>query len=152
MIPFEKYPRGGSELLGMVRGSNCRHEYGLKFMVDTGETCCAYCGTDFTQNYEIWLSMVLDHVVPTSVCLKLGVPDIWAGDQSNFVLACGACNGFCNRYRLSSDSDISTPPSLQDFYKLRDKVFDERKKLIKLRHESERAFFDEKRWTKSQVC
>lgn len=144
MLPFESYPGGGRELLGRVRGANCRREYGLTFMRRTGQTRCAYCGMDFAIAYETWLTMALDHVVPTSVCTSLGVPDEWREDYSNRVLACAACNGFRNRYKPTID--VVEPLTLDVFYDLRDHIFAERKDLIAASHESEREFFDGRPW------
>lgn len=144
MRPFDEYPGSGRELIGRVSGANCRHEYGLQFMRNTGQTTCAYCGADFAGSYETWLTMALDHVVPTSVCRKLGIPDEWADDCANKVLACAACNSFGNRY-VPTDSPPK-PIGLDDFLALRDRVFAERKEIIGRRHQSERAFFDRRPW------
>ena len=117
-----------------------------------GSTSCArrakqlaaYCGADFAASYTTWLTMALDHVVPTSVCNSLGVPDEWKEDCSNKVLACGACNGFRNRYKPSID--VVQPLTLEAFYRLRDHIFAERKALIAASHESDRAFFESRPW------
>ncbi len=142
MLLFESYPKQGRDLIGAFVGSNCRQGYGLKFMKETGQTCCAYCGLDFTK-YENWLQMALDHVVPVSVCKGMSNPDIekWMNDGSNRVLACATCNGFDNHYQPVSQE---YPRSLEDFYDLRDRVFVERKKRIKERIEKERHFFETK--------
>jgi hypothetical protein len=140
LIPFNSYPGCGRELLELVKGSNCRREYGLQFMRLTGEKCCAYCDADLTAVYESWLTMALDHVVPASVCHAMHIPSKWCEDFSNTVLACGACNGFCNRYCVPID--IVPPDSLPAFYDLRDRTFVERKKLILARHEEESQFFN----------
>jgi len=144
MLPFDSYPRGGRKLLGMTTKSNARQGYGLDFMRLTGQRKCAYCEVDLTGSYEYWLTMVFDHVIPASVCKRAGIPLTWCEDFSNTVLACAACNGFCNRYRPSKE--VPRVESLEEFYILRDNVFEERKKLIALRREVEREFYDEKRW------
>jgi hypothetical protein len=113
MIPFDSYPGEGRELLGLAKGSNCRREYGPQFMRLTGQKRCASCETDLTAAYETWLAMVLDHVVSASVCLPMGIPIEWCEDFSNTVLACGACNGFCNR--SCSPLGIVPPNSLPAF-------------------------------------
>lgn len=141
MIPFDEYPGAGREILGRVGGANCRHEYGLKFMRKTGQTRCAYCRADFAGSYETWLTMALDHVVPTSVCKKLGIPDEWADDSANKVLACAACNSFHNRYTPAESPQ--TLLSIDEFFDFRDRVFAERKELIEESHRRERAFFDQ---------
>ena len=111
----------------------------------TGQKCeCAYCGTSLSAPYEAWLGMVLDHVVPIKLCKSGHVPDDWCEDYSNRVLACAACNGFCNRY--SPSFDIAPPAMLEAFFSLRDKIFVERKKLIAERHKEERQFFNGRSW------
>jgi len=144
MLPFNSYPGGGRQRLGPPKGSNCRREYGPQFMRLTGKTHCAYCDTDFTAAYEIWLTMVLDHVIPASVCLSMHIPSEWCEDFSNTVLACAACNGFCNRYSLPIG--IVPPITREAFYDLRDRIFCERKKLIAERHKEEREFFKGRPW------
>ena len=144
MIPFDEYPNGGRVLLGQVKGANCRHEYGLKFMQKTGQTKCAYCGADFAESYEIWLTMALDHVVPVSVCGALGIQAEWQEDVTNKVLACAACNSFHNRYKPAVE--VTCPKTLDAFYDLRDRIFTERKKAILERHDSEKAFFEAQPW------
>jgi hypothetical protein len=145
MLPFDLYPGAGRQLLEQTpKGSNCRWEYGLKLMRLTGQTRCAYCDADFTASYEVWLTMALDHVVPTSVCIAAKIPVSWTGDYSNTVLACAACNGFCNRYRPSVK--FVEPMTLDGFYDLRDRVFEERKEKIRERHSQERTFFEGKPW------
>jgi hypothetical protein len=149
MVPFDLYLDGGREPLGTIRGSNARHEYGLKFMRVTGQRCCAYCGTELTSNYQIWLTLVLDHVTPLKLCKQLRVPSEWVWDFSNTVLACAACNGFCNRY--SPAFTITSPGTRGAFCELRDKIFDDRKRLIAARHEEERQFFNGRPWEVSDV-
>lgn len=150
MLPFDKYPGGGRQLLGLEKGSNCRHEYGAAFMQLTGERVCAYCDTDLTKTYEACLSIVLDHVVPASVCVSSLIPTEWCEDFSNRVLACATCNGFCNRNKLPVK--IVRPEVLESFFDLRDRIFDERKKLIAERHERERRFFEERHWERKGVA
>lgn len=144
MKAFDKYPEGGRKLIGSVSGSNCRHEYCLDFMRKTGQKECAYCGLDFTASYETWLAIALDHVVPRGFCERRRIKLAWSEDASNKVLACAACNSFHNRYTPSAK--WSKPKSLDEFYDLRDAVFEERKKLISQKHEEERDFFRSKPW------
>ena len=140
MKPFDDYPGAGRTLIGIVKGANCRHEYGLQFMRKTGQTRCAYCKADFASCYETWLTMALDHVVPASVCVEWGLPVEWREDCANRVLACAACNSFRNRYKPPARQPV--PNTLEAFFALRDKVFAERKELILKRHEEERSFFE----------
>ncbi len=144
MTPFDGYPGGGRTLLGRVSGTNCRRGYGLQLMRITGQTVCACCGGDFASTYETWLTMALDHVVPTSVCVAMRIPFEWREDASNRVLACGACNGFHNRYL--SPVEASRPLTLDEFYDLRERIFAKRRELIAQSHISDRAFFESSPW------
>ena len=130
--------------MGAWRGANARHEYGLEFMRLTGQRRCAYCDTDLTSTYQLWLTLVLDHVIPVKMCKSLGVPSDWCWDYSNAALACAACNGFCNRY--APTFAIVPPGTLEDFWDLRDKVFEERKQMIAARHKEEHDFFEQRPW------
>jgi hypothetical protein len=146
MVPFDSYPSAGRALFKVrAKGSNCRWEYGLQLMKLTGQKTCAYCDVDFTTAYAVWLTMALDHVVPSSVCKANNIPEDWAWDYSNTVLACGACNGFCNRYKPSIP--VGESLTLEGFYDLRDRIFEERKQKIKARHLEERAFFERNPWS-----
>ncbi len=142
--PFIDYRSGGYKRIGIVSGSNCRHEYGRDFMLKTGQTKCAFCGIDFTSSYRTWLTMALDHVVPASVCKTYNISGEWSEDCSNKVLACTACNSFLNRYTPSKGTGI--PRTLAKFYSLRDRIFIERKALIARKHKDEKAFFKKQPW------
>jgi hypothetical protein len=149
MYLFDSYPHGGKALLGRAVGSNCRHGYGLKFMRMTGQAKCAYCAMDFTSSYENWLQMALDHVVPKSVCKSFDLPQEWSEDCANKVLACFACNSFCNRYKPAPGT--LCPKSLDEFFALRDKILSERRRLVQKKHAEEREFFNSKPWEKRFV-
>jgi hypothetical protein len=145
MKPFERYPGSGHVLPGALRGTNARHEYGLQLQRVTGEHACAYCGLDLTATYEHWLLLQVDHVVPVSVALKLGVPRALYQDLLNCVLACSACNGFDNRFAYLEP--IATGQwSLEAFVELRDLIFALRQDRIAKQRISERAFYDAKPW------
>jgi hypothetical protein len=144
MLPFDSYPDKGRKLLGLVKGSNCRQEYGSEFMKRTGQRKCVYCGADLTKTYESWLTIVLDHVVPASVCISALISKEWCEDMSNRALACATCNGFCNHYKPTEN--IILPLTLEAFYDLRDRIFAERSKLIAERRKDERLFFDQRPW------
>ena len=148
--PFSNYPNQGRALLAKVKGSNCRHEYRLQFMRKTEQTKCAYCDLDFGASYHNWLQMALDHVVPTKTGLERCIPIVWLDDISNKVLACSACNGFRNCYRLSDEE--TCPTTLDRFYDLRDRVFLARKALILESHAREKAFFESKPWATSTMA
>src|SRR5260370_5687479 len=107
MLPFDSYAGGGRQLLGVRKGNNTRREDAPEFMRLVSQKRCAYCGLNFTATLENWLTVVLDHVVPINLCKSTQIPETWTWDYSNAVLACGACNGFCNRY---SPSFKGVPP------------------------------------------
>jgi hypothetical protein len=73
------------------------------------------------------------------VCKSLTLPDAWTEDCINKVLACSACNGFDNRFKLQPLS--ACPPTLEGFCELRDSIFAERKARIAVRRAKEQAFF-----------
>jgi hypothetical protein len=113
-------------------------------MQKTGETTCAYCGMDLAGTYQAWLTMALDHVVPTGAGKALGIPDDWVQDAANRVLACTTCNTFDNRYTLPLDTAV--PATLDAFCHLRDGVFLERSQRIAACHAKEREFYDQRPW------
>jgi hypothetical protein len=145
-LPFTSYPQHGCALLGRTSKGNCRHGYGLKFIRLTKQSRCAYCGLDLLSEYENWLNMALDHVVPRNACLEWDLPEDWCEDYSNRVLCCAACNTFRNRY--TPYQDFERPVTLEQFYDLRDAIFLQRKALIKQKHTEEREFFNSTPWLK----
>ena len=100
MEAFDRCPGGGPLLLGLRRGANARHEYGLRLQQVTGETACAYCGLSLIDTYEHWLLLQVDHVVPVGEAIRLGVPHEFYEDLCNHVLACSGCNRFDNRHAV----------------------------------------------------
>ena len=145
--PFDTYPRGGRELLGPLKWGNgtARLGYGLDLQRRTGQTRCAYCGTDLTSNFDRWLAISVDHVVPRSDAIRLGIPVAMYEDLINLVLACAACNGFGNRY--TSKTDSPTGWTLEGFCELRDRCFAERYELVKVRRQQEQSEFQRSPWT-----
>lgn len=142
MYPFDTYPLQGRELIGRLRGDGCRRGYGLDFMRKTGLTQCAFCAeVDFVADYRAWLSMAVDHVVPVSVCIKLGIPDDWREDCSNRALTCAACNGFRNRYEPKLAIPLTW--SLNQFFAFRDQVFVERRQIVAEAHAADREQFEQ---------
>lgn len=140
VLPFDTYPKEEDGLLKSIWvGGNFRHGYGLKFIRITGQNRCAYCGAPISQ-FNTWLTMTLDHAIPISVCKKLGIKMEWCRSLANVVLACGACNGFCNRYKAPADT--LCPETFTDFLALRNKIFLDRKRCIKERRSDEENFFD----------
>lgn len=144
MKPFDDYPGNGRKFFSRLKHANCRHEDGLELQRKTRQRRCAYCGVSLVDTYEHWLMMSLDHVVPTSVARSLGIPEEWFDDFANTVLCCSACNGFANRYEVPAS--VSLPESESDFFALRDKIFKERRAMIRACHGEERAFFESKPW------
>lgn len=138
-LPFITYPKEEVELRRSIWiGSNCRHDYGLKFIQKTHQDCCAYCGRALTKDYYAWLTMALDHVAPVSVCEDLHIPQEFCHSLANTVLACAACNGFDNHYRPSARRQITT---FQEFLSIRDEIFIDRKERIQKKHRVEKDFF-----------
>ena len=139
-LPFDSYPKEENELLKSIwGGGNFRHGYGLKFIQKTGQNRCAYCGALISQ-FNTWLTMTLDHAIPISVCKKLDIEMAWCRSLANAVLACGACNGFCNRYKAPADT--LRPETFTDFRALRNKIFLDRKHCIEKRRIDEEKHFN----------
>lgn len=110
-------------------------------MRQTGQTTCAYCGLDFAADYRHWLQMALDHVVPIRTGTVKCISAEWLDDSSNKVLACAACNGFQNRYKLPDDEPCLT--TLEGFFALRDRTFIKRRALVQESHSREHKFFEQ---------
>jgi hypothetical protein len=88
--------------------------------------------------------MSVDHVVPRSDALRLGIPVDLFEDAVNLVLCCSGCNGFGNRYRsIELPQEVWT---IDAFLALRDRIYSDRSQLISKRREIERAFFDSRPW------
>lgn len=134
-VPFNRYERGGRELLGIPaeRDGTARHGYGPPVFAACGYQC-AYCGFDMASPYEAWLNLSVDHVVPQHLA-KAGWPREWVLDLINLVTCCRACNEFLNGYRVQ---DLTPPPSLDAFLDLRDRVFAEKLGHAQKRHAVER--------------
>jgi 5-methylcytosine-specific restriction endonuclease McrA len=137
--PFDTYPKDHEELKKPAWvGSNCRRGYGMEHLRKTGQSHCAYCGASFYK-FKTWLTMALDHVVPVSVCEDLDIiKNGWCRSLANSVLACDACNEFCNRYTTDKKD---RPATFEKFLELRNEIFTERKTLILKRRADEKDFF-----------
>ena len=146
MLPFDSFPGGGRQLLGRPKAGSgsSRTGYGLSLQRMTGQSCCAYCGVDLTDNYYHWLLLTVDHVVPVGESVRLGISEDFYQDAINLVLACSGCNGFLNRYRC--DGEPLSAWTLDQFVALRDKVFAHRFDLIRARREQEVRLFENKPW------
>ncbi len=114
----------------------CRGGYGLS-VSDRHGNKCAYCGLDFTQSYESWLHMSVDHVIPRYV-IGIGYEPEWVEDLLNHVPCCRTCNEFLNGYRVVAPS---APQTLTGFLNLRDKVFEEKRLKVLPRHQREQERF-----------
>lgn len=136
--PFSRYPAGGRALLSRIGGANARREYGRRLQMLTGERMCAYCGFDLYALFENWLLLQVDHVVPTGMARRLGIPVAYTEIAINLVLACAGCNGFDTRY-----VDAAAPRAnwdLDAFLDLRDATFAVRYERIAARRARERDF------------
>ena len=75
---------------------------------------------------------------------KLGIPKEWVGDFSNTVLCCLACNSFDNQIKLPTGTTL--PGTLDEFFDLRDEIFEIRNSRIKKKHDDERRFYLSSPW------
>jgi hypothetical protein len=84
--------------------------------------------------------MTLDHAIPISVFKQLGIKQMeWCRSLANAVLACGACNGLCNRYKAPPDT--SCPITFTEFLALRNDIFLKRKRCIEKRRFEEEEHY-----------
>ena len=86
----------------------------------------------------------VDHVVPKSVAIQLGVSIETYNDMVNCVLACNTCNMFDNRNTYAAE--IAGDITIDTFLELRDASFLDRKQIISQIHERDRAFFESRPW------
>ena len=120
----------------------CRGGYGAAVLARFGNQC-VYCDLDFTANYESWLHMSVDHIVPRQSA-KSGYPTEWLEDLLNHAPCCRTCNEFLNQYKVA----LPEPPAtLAGFVQLRDRVKHEKRELAAQRHAVERERFE--KWSKS---
>ena len=54
MRPFDDYHGGGYTMLPKLKGGNARRQYG-HWLVERGQTSCAYCKMSLVDSYENWL-------------------------------------------------------------------------------------------------
>ena len=143
MKPFDDYPDGGNTILRKMGRANARREDGLWLMQNANQDKCAYCGVSLVDNYDHWLLLNLDHVIPAKECDRLGIPVEWHHSFTNAVLACFGCNLFDNRYKIQWQQPKPTSEwTLPQFVELRNKVFQERKGRILKRRADEVDFFE----------
>ncbi|MGE5435473.1 MAG: HNH endonuclease [Candidatus Doudnabacteria bacterium] len=133
-LPFDRYTGGGRRLLGVPAfgDGSSRRGYGPAVFEQCGFVC-AYCGHEMETAYEVWLSLSVDHVIPTGVAKRLGYAPEWVQDISNQVTCCRACNEFLNGYKVTDPA----PATVEKFFDLRDRHF--LAKEIALTHEALRT-------------
>ena len=135
-LPFDRYPGGGRVPIERARGDLARRGYARNIL----EWCafrCAYCGLDMSR-FEGWLLLSVDHVVPQNTTVFNGYPREWVQNPANTVAACRTCNDLFNRDRVTDP----VPPSLGEFFDLRDRLFRTRRDRIHAKLVDERAWFD----------
>ncbi len=137
MTPFEKYPNEGRNLLGEPPAGDgtTRHGYGPPVFEHCGMVC-VYCSRNLKDSYEDWLDIQIDHVVPCNA-IRRGFPEEWIKDIANCVTCCAACNAFLNRFTVED----GPPQQLQEFFDLRDRTFEKKKKHAQKRHEEEYGYW-----------
>jgi len=146
MDPAELWPpdRGEALLRPPKNGDNSRHGYCLDIHRTTGQTCCAYCGVSFVDDYYHWLLVQCDHVVPSEEAKGLRIKPEYFNAIMNLVLCCSGCNGFDNQYHVKQEmAEPRRDWKLEDFVSLRDSVLEDRAKRIAERREQERRFFED---------
>ena len=149
MKPFDLYPGEGETFLPKRSGSNSRRGYGLQLQRLTNQHRCAYCNVDLVSDYYRWLLLNVDHVIPESECIRLGIPEEWAQSLSNQVISCSGCNLFDNRYQMLDVESKSEWVPLE-FFELRNRIFKDRAEKIRHRREEEQAFFSDAPWTTNE--
>ena len=145
MLPFDRYPSGGRQLLGTPGSGDgtARHGYGLPVLGACG-TQCVYCERELGDSYEDWLSLSVDHVIPASPkrTTWAAMRTLWLHDLANLVTCCRACNEFHNGYKVTAQ----LPGSLSEFFVLRDRVFTDKLAIAQRAHAREIAFYADKPW------
>ena len=146
-IPFTNYRNNGKRLLGKPSQniSNCRHGYGLAIIKEGTKknVNCVYCDKRLTDTYDSWLNLSIDHVIPKSVGWYKERND-WVEDIINMVICCRACNEFLNKYKVTE----AKPENIEEFIKLRDEVFYDKKQMAQGKHKKENDYY---RRTKNEL-
>lgn len=133
MKPFDEYPLAGRELLGPLDSiDNLSQGHWLDLQKRTGQTHCAYCGTDLmTNNHNNWWLMRVDRVISSAHAAEIGIPAEFACDAINAVLCCSVCYGLRSEYSAIDEPQARwNSQHLNDFIELRDRVIVNRKRLI----------------------
>lgn len=149
MLPFDRYPSQGRKHLGRPAPgtSSIRSGYGAALQRMTGQTTCANCGLDHTRDYNAWLLLTVDHVVPRQEAIRFGISIEFFEDAVNLMLACSRCNGYLNRYRNKGRPKATW--TLEEFLPLRDLVFEDRHAQISVRRNAEKRLLDAQPWPES---
>ena len=137
MIPFDQYPGGGYQPIGIPTGGDGTSRTG--FGPATFSVCgyyCVYCGVDLGKDYRSWLSISVDHVVPLRVPWCDARRE-WIEDKFNRVTCCRACNDF-----LQQSADVEEPETVEEFTTIRDRIFRSKCESARERHHVERWWFD----------
>jgi hypothetical protein len=139
VLPFDRYAGGGRRLLGVpaLGDGSSRRGYGRAVFEQCG-FACVYCGHLMESGYEAWLSLSVDHVIPSGSGKRIGYPPEWIRDIANQVTCCRACNEFLNGYRVADP----TPATVEGFFDLRDRHFLAKREWVLARHATERAWYD----------
>ena len=137
MMPFDLYPQGGSEPLGIPQNGNgtARRGYGPPTFQVSGFHC-VYCGMDLGSSYSSWLSISVDHVVPRQIAWY-GARREWIDDRFNLVTCCRACNEF-----LQLQFGEQEPHMVQEFVEIRNRIFLAKCERARERHHEERMWFE----------
>jgi hypothetical protein len=137
MIPFDWYPHGGNEPIGIPQGSSSRRDYGPPTFKACGYFC-VYCGMDLNKDYQSWLCISVDHVVPKRVAWY-NVHQDWIMDGINLVTCCRACNDF-----LQQDFNVreEEPRTIAQFTAIRDRTFRAKCEYVRERHAKERRWYE----------
>ncbi len=143
-LPFDRYPGDGWRMLRTPDpgDGSSRRGYGYDLQRETNQTSCAFCNINLVGDYHRWLLLVVDHVLPRKECERKqlrGAPEQWWESMSNLIICCSGCNG------LTVREEITWGPwedwSVQAFVRDRNRVFEERKRLVLKRRTEEMKFF-----------
>src|SRR5216684_1800740 len=125
MYPFDLYKHKGQKLLGKPKNkTNARYGYDFELLQLTRQTKCAYCQVSLVDSFDHWLTLSVDHVVPTKEAKRLGISLNYSEDFVNLVLCCVPCNWFNNRHRVPDEPRAEW--DFDEFLKLRDREFERR--------------------------
>lgn len=144
MTPFDTYPGKGLEPIGRVPIGESRQQMAQNFQRITGQTTCACCGTDFSEDLNQWLTMTLESVVPLPVCRRADIPGEWADDAANRMLLCAACDQLGRSVQLGTSTEALA--TFEAFVEFRNAHFAERQKAIAARRRAELDFFNSRPW------